>query len=94
MSRIKEEFNRLPEWLQTCWTLAPNIARSAEKDIAYIVKSLKLIKQALENDPAITDTIWISNKEMETETCVDRIDWLLEKYEIIKEPINEQEKKD
>ena len=49
----------------------------AEQQNEQMIEALKLIKHKLENDPAITDTIWIDDNPRCTETAVDRINRLL-----------------
>ncbi len=48
-----------------------------EQEKAELVEALRLIKHKLETDPAITDTIWIDDNPMCSETAVDRINDLL-----------------
>ena len=52
--------------------------RKLEQDKAELVEALRLIKHKLETDPAITDTIWIDDNPMCSETAVDRINDLLD----------------
>lgn len=49
-----------------------------EQQNKQMIEALKLIKHKLENDPAITDTIWIDDNPMCAETAVDRINRLLD----------------
>lgn len=49
-----------------------------EQQNKQMIEALKLIKHKLENDPAITDTIWIDDNPRCTETAVDRINRLLD----------------
>lgn len=49
-----------------------------EQQNKQMIEALKLIKHKLENDPAITDTIWIDDNPMCAETAVDRMNRLLD----------------
>ena len=46
-----------------------------------LIATLQIVKDVIEMNPAgaITDTIWISDDPMETETLIDRVEYILNK---------------
>ena len=52
-----------------------------EQQNKELIATLQIVKDVIEMNPAgaITDTIWISDDPMETETLIDRVEYILNK---------------
>ena len=55
--------------------------KELEQQNKELIATLQIVKDVIEMNPAgaITDTIWISDDPMETETLIDRVEYILNK---------------
>ena len=78
VTELEQELTKLKE-SQTQKSIIKlcNRVDKAEAENREMREALILIKHKLKTDPAITDTIWIDDNPMCSETAVDRINDLL-----------------